>query len=300
MTRADRWMVAGAWTLFAVCGIVGTWKISRAPEVEPWVVEFEQRWKVESKKLHEPPPARTFTARPPPLGPLMAGFVEPDPFAGSIVPRPVYVVVPLREVTVQILPTACHYSVAADLGGAVVRWELEDVLAELPRNARRTSAKPAAILIERASEGEERRAVATVEPKSTLYADLTVEPNRTYRYWVVVAGPEVVMDGRDTVRRVPDVRKEPDGSEEALTPPAHRVAIIGGDVRVATLRVDRYDRAQKAWVAKVLNAKPGEKIGTSGWVLDGLRTVPGRFGTPALVADVTDETGARKTLSREE
>ncbi len=301
MTRTDRWIVAGAWAVLGACALAGTWKISRAPRVESWVVREEARWKAESRKLHHAPPARTFPEWEAPKAELRGGGARVEPFAASIFPSIKYVEIPLREVTVRLLPAAVYDSSSADQDGVLLEWKLEDLAGETaPANVRRTRSKPAAILVERAAAGEPRRAVASLEGAATRFIDRTAEPNRAYRYWVVVTGPETRLEGRDGLQELPDARREPPAAAALRTPPAHRVGVIGGDARVAVLRVERYDRETKAWVPRVLSVKPGERLGTSGWTLEALRTVPGRFGVPVLVADVTDETGARRAISREE
>jgi hypothetical protein len=300
MTRADRWMVAGAWALLAFCVGLGALKISDAPKVESWVVEQEQRWEKESRTLHVTMPDLGIPKWNPPSGPVLAGLEPADPWAVFRVPEvKVPPPPPLRDVKIEVLPAA-RLSVTAGLDGAVIEWTLEDGPMALEANVTRSRSKPVAFVVERGTAaGTDRKAIASLDPKATRHVDLTAEPLGAYRYWVVVVGPEVRLDGRDSVRKVVEARKESEPAA-ATMPQAHRVSIVGGDLQVAVLRVEKYDRASKTWTPRVVNAKPGEKIGASGWTLDGLRKVPGRFGTQSLVADVTDAAGAKRNLAREE
>jgi hypothetical protein len=296
MTSADRWMVAGAWTVLAVCLAVGHGRISSAPKVEPWILEVEARFREEAKTPSGPTWPRVEKWVPPWSQVVKGGIPGPE-YAASIITTPL----PLPPITrptltVELLPRAAEQRCPkADLDGVVVEWDFESPAVELPEHVVRKPARASALVVER-EDGSGWKAIAALDPRSTRHVDLTAEPNRTYRYRVIVKGPEIVLDGRDGVVRRPDSQREPEGAAEARTPAGHRVAILGGDPRVAILRVERYDRTAKAWVSRVVNAKPGEKIGGSGWTLDGLRLAPGRFERPVLAADVTDETGARREL----
>jgi hypothetical protein len=59
------------------------------------------------------------------------------------------------------------------------------------------------------------------------------------------------------------------------------------------MKVETYDRAKKAWVARapVLTA-PGDKVAGTGWLLKGLR-----FDEFTLVADVMDDDGVVQVLT---
>jgi hypothetical protein len=126
--------------------------------------------------------------------------------------------------------------------------------------------------------------------KALSFTDLTCKPRATYRYWVVAKGMESDLENKPFPKK--DVVKGIDTSVQTRTPSDTRAKLVGGDKANAFLRIETYDRALKKWVGKTSMAAPGQKVGSSGWVLKGLR-----FDNFTLVADVTDDEGVDRVLS---
>ncbi len=83
---------------------------------------------------------------------------------------------------------------------------------------------------------------------------------------------------------------------EVGAPANRRLRLMGGvDAKIAFLRSETYNRERKQWVPADHRARPGERVGGTGWTLDALR-----FDGFTLTADVTDENGVPRTISTKE
>jgi len=290
MRPMDKGMIWGAWALMAALGSVSAWKISKTPKVEPAIIRLVNDLNVQGPSMPPPPPvpvwrnrwvetvARARCITPGGDCPPLVGIPEPPPPPPP--PTPVY-----------YLPTAA-VEVKADLLGTTVTWTLRDA----PKRSLEPwmilkPAKPEGFIIKRQCGNGKPETLANLGPEARSFADLSPEPNLTYRYWVLVTGKETV-GGSSYPPRLETATKGLDSWAEAKSPSNVRIKLVGGDKSNAIVRVETYDRTQKKWNSKIVQAVPGREIGKSGWTLKGLR-----FDNFTLVADVTDDEGVERVLS---
>lgn len=290
MTRMDRWMPAGAWVVMAIVGPLCFWKTTQTPRVEPWVAAAKLDFNRNPELPRQPRPG------PVPRWNGLAYFgpvAEARPMesrAGSIPLKLVGQGMAHPIVEVGILPLPVIGAAKADLDGATITWTLAEYPVELQAWMRRKAAKPSGFVVKRQCEGGASEPIAKLGPEARSFSDLSTEPKRTYRYWVLVTGEETKRSSYPP--ELEQVTRGLDVSAEARTPSAVRVKLIGGDRSTAFVRIEAYDRAQKKWIAKTVMAAPGKEIGSSGWTLKGLR-----FDNFTLVADVSDDGGVDRVLT---
>jgi hypothetical protein len=290
MTRMDRWMLAGAWTVMAVVGVVGVWKTLHTPRIQAWVL-------ASGSKL-APDPRIPLLPAPPPIphwnGLACFGEIAPArPVPEGAEGLPLRIVeVPVRRKIrdYAILPLPVLGEAKADLDGARITWTLLEPQVELMYWMNRISAKPVGFLVERRREDGKVEQIARLGPEARSFSDLSAEPTRTYRYWVLSTGDESNLSTYPPV--LEPVAKRSMLPAEARTPSAVRVHLVGGDRSTAFLRVETYDRTQKKWIPKTVMAAPGKDVGSSGWTLKALR-----FDNFTLVADVSDDAGVDRVLT---
>lgn len=287
MTRLDRAILLSAWAVILGCGVAGVWANSKRPRILPQLVKLEEWVEQERLGIKEPPPPYV------PVGP--PGF---DGRLGMICPRSgpylarVVAVAPperLEREDVEILCRPVIYSEAADLDGARIAWQHGCDRATLLPHERRMEGPVTRIVVERAERTGEFRPVAELGPQAESYADPSAAPGQEYRYRVRFEGMETRIRGGKYVRE--DASKAAESGTLRL-PPAHRVRLVGGDARLAVVRVETYDRRRKAWSSKDLTVRPGEAIGPTGWRLEALR-----FEKSTLTAEATDERHERRRLT---
>jgi hypothetical protein len=291
MTRIDKLILWGAFAVMAAVGSLSIWKISQTPKVDPTVVHLEHEFRnIWQGPAVFPGPGPVPSARIAFLDPVIEARSGPDA-AGSLRTRGVGAGLPHPIFDVRILPVPVIGTARADLDGAAFSWTVKDPEVALLSWMRRKEASPTGFIIRRQCGNGPVTDLAKVGPKDRSFTDLYTEPLKTYRYWVLVTGPE-----SDLVLDPPVLKPATKGlnaSAETLTPSAARVKLVGGDKDNAVLRVETYDRAQKKWIAgKAMMTVPGRGIGASGWTLKGLR-----FDNFTLVADVTDDGGVDRVLT---
>jgi hypothetical protein len=286
----DKLILWGACAVMAVVGSLSLWKISQIPKIDPAIVKLRG----EFDRMMKGP----VTNPPPPLPYVHIAFLDPvaearpaPDAAATLRTRAEGTSVAHPIAQVFILPMPVIGSAKADLDGATITWTLEDPKATLLLWQRWNRAKPAGFIVERQCGDGAKQRIATLGPDAKSFTDLSAEPKRTYRYWVLTSGDETLLSSYPPMRE--RVSRGLNVSAEATTPSATRVKLVGGDKDNAVLRTENYDRAQKKWVAgKTLLAAPGRGIGASGWTLKGLR-----FDNFTLVADVTDDGGVDRVLT---
>jgi hypothetical protein len=288
MRQMDTWMLWGAWALMAAVGSVSAWKISQTPKVDPGMVSI-------AKELTPDPRIRRMEAPPPAPIPKDPGEIFPPtkpvtPWAGHLRTAYIGVAVNPPPTEVFILQLAkISPEAKADLNGVSIGWELFPPTVRLETWMIRKDAAPEKIVVLRQCEDAPPETVAELGPKARSFTDLSTEPRLTYRYWVTVTGKETDLAHRPLELKT--VTKELPRSAEARTPAITRLKLVGGSPSLATLKVEIYDRAQKKWILKIVQAAPGRDIGKSGWILKGLHL--DKF---TLVADVTDDEGVDRVL----
>ena len=286
----DKMMVWGAWVLMAGVGTLSAWNTSQAPKVEPWVARMEAELNPKVAVMAPPPPVPVWNnpwdknllvARP-----ITKGGDVPPPDGRELPPPP-----PPPPTNYFVLPYPTIQPAAADLNGTTITWTLQDApLEKLPAWKIQKPAKPTGFIIKRQAEGKQEQEIAKVGPEVRSYTDLSAEPRQTYRYRVLVTGEETKRSSYPPEKET--VTKGLDKSAEAKAPSNVRVKLVGGDRTNAVVRVGKYDRSQKKWIAdKTVVAAPGRDIAKSGWTLKGLR-----FDNFTLVADVTDDEGVDRVL----
>ena len=290
MTRMDKLMVWGAWSIMAIVGSICIWKTSQTPRIDPWVVAAKMDFERNPKVPRQPGPGAV------PRWNALAYFgpvVDARPAqsgVGSIPVKTIGTAMAHPTVSVAILPLPVVGEAKADLDGTKITWTLTDPQVELLSWMRRTAAKPSGFIVERQCEDGRVERIAQVGPEARSFTDLSTEPRLTYRYGVLVTGEETVRSSYPPV--LERVTKGLNVWAEARTPSATRVKLIGGDRSTAFLRVETYDRTQKKWIPKTVMAAPGREVGSSGWTLNGLR-----FDNFTLVADVSDDGGVDRVLT---
>lgn len=289
MTR-DQWLLTGAWAAMAAAGALSIYKGSRTPEIDPGISRLCGELKALEHGSACYAPNRKRLAFLVPAGPV--SDVRPAPveaalFRTEAVGHPVDPPV----INVKVLPFPVMLSIKSDLDGTVLTWGTEQREVKLLRRMIRVNVDPATISVMRQLSDETPEKVADLGPKVRSWTDLSAQPRKAYRYWVTLTGQETVRTDRSGA--LVEVTNKPDRSLEATAPAAMRLNLIGGDKTHAFMKIETYDRAKKAWVAKApVQAAPGEKVAGTGWQLKGLR-----FDGFTLVADVMDDDGAVQVLS---
>lgn len=291
MNRNDKLMLWGAVAIMVAVGALAYYRVSQSPTIDPEIAAL----KVEHQKLMNGP---AHFPGPGVVPSIHLGFVDvvPEPkgvtdFAGHVKTRLVPVGVPLRKVPVTVLSLPAPKTAASTLDGSTITWTLiepEVVLKDWVE--KRIAVAPTGFLVKRQCGSEAVETIAEVGAKERSFIDLTCKPRLTYRYWVVAKGTESDLAVYPGPKQ--DVVKGLETSVQTRTPSDTRAKLVGGDKGNAFLRMETYDRALKKWVGKTSMAVPGQKVGASGWTLNGLR-----FDNFTLVADVTDDEGVDRVLS---
>jgi hypothetical protein len=171
-------------------------------------------------------------------------------------------------------------SLKGELGRTTFSWRLADPPARLEPHETPSRAEVKALVIERRRGDGAFEPVARLDGKATSFTDATVEPTRTYSYRVVVECAADDVCG-SCGRKLPAAGPAEESPEVRLPHP-WRVRLLGGDAKVAILRVETWEKG--AWVAKQHTVRPGQRVGATGWTLGGLR-----FEKSTLVANFADE-----------
>jgi hypothetical protein len=290
MNRNDRLMLWGAAAVMIAVGALSLWRIYQAPAIDPEIAMLKADYQAIMNG-----PARL--AKPDPVPSIHLCYMdvirEPQPvtsFAGHLRTKLMDVPVPRTPVDVYILSLPMPRTAASTLDGTTITWSLVEPEVELRYYMRRKETKPTGFLIQRQCENGQAEDVAQVGAKALSYIDLTAQPRLTYRYWVVAKGMESDLNLDPPTKK--EVVKRLEALVKTRTPSDTRAKLVGGDKGNAFLRIETYDRGQKKWVGKTSMAAPGQKVGSSGWVLKGLR-----FDNFTLVADVTDDEGVDRVLT---
>jgi hypothetical protein len=289
MTRIDKLILWGACAVMVAVGSLSMWKISQTPKIDPEIVRLQIEYEQIARRRPQPVPEVPLF--PDPFSRVLKQPAPTHDWTAFIATKYVGVPVEHRNVDVLILPLPVAGEAKADLNGATFSWTLKDAEATLRPWMKRKEAAPTGFIIRRQCGDGPVVDIAKVGPKERSYTDLSTEPIKTYRYWVLATGQEsdLVVDP-PTLK---PVTKGLNASKETTTPSAARVKLVGGGKDNAVLSVETYDRAQKKWIAgKATTTVPGRGIGTSGWTLKGLR-----FDNFTLVADVTDDLGVDRVLT---
>jgi hypothetical protein len=289
MTR-DQWLLTGAWAAMAAAGALSIYKGSQTPAIDPGISKLCGELKALEHGSACYAPNNKRLAFLVPAGPV--SDVRPAPAESSLF-RTVAVGHPVDPpvINAKVLPFPVMLSVKSDLDGTVLTWTTEEREVELLRKMNRVAAVPSNFSVFRQHGLEDPEKVADLGPKVRSWNDLSAKPGWTYRYWVTLTGIETVRSDRSGASV--EITNKTDRSLEATAPAAMRMNLIGGDKTHAFMRIETYDRAKKAWVAKTpVQAVPGEKVAGTGWLLKGLR-----FDGFTLVADVMDDDGAVQVLS---
>jgi len=290
MGKYDRLMLWGAVAIMVAIGSLSIYRVSESPKIDPEIAAL----KAEHQKLMNGPARQP---GPEPVPAIHIGFLdvvaEPkavNDYAGHLRTRLVEHVRPLTPVPVYILSLPTPKTVKSTLEETTIAWSLFEPEVELKYWMKRNEIKPTGFLIKRMGEDGKIEQIAEVGAKALSFTDLTCKPRATYRYWVVAKGMESDLEHYPGPKK--DVVKGIDTSVQTRTPSDTRAKLVGGDKANAFLRIETYDRALKKWAGKTSMAAPGQKVGSSGWVLKGLR-----FDNFTLVADVTDDEGVDRVLS---
>jgi hypothetical protein len=272
----------------AASAIAGVAIILSRPDMDPRVVALEKAFLESKHGASHPAPVHTPTTigRPEPReapvcrDSLVMCYVKPIKFV---------IVEPPRPPEARILPVANVVRCASSLEEIVIAWELENQPVPLKRNQKRLQGDLQGFIVERAKGEGPFEPIAMLEAKAAGYTDRAVETPAAYRYRVLVKGMES-LDGP-----LHPVVKEPGDAGETRTPSPYRVKLVGGDGRIALVRVETYDRETRTWRPTTHSVKAGEKIGPTGWTLGALK-----FEKSTLTAEAVDADGTRIPMSTKE
>lgn len=284
LTSKERWLVAGAWAAIIACGAGGALLIHARPEPQsapvsrPTICKGPQGpWTntgmVNLLKIQEI------------ISPVRAPVT---PYVACILPKIILIEVKGPTPIEKLLPTLL-YSGKVGMDRATLAWTWKEPKLLWSREIIQHRSAPTAIVIHRQCDGEEIEPIAVLDPKTTSFEDRGVQPNRSYRYWALVRGEEGIQSYINSVRTVDHPGE---GSVEGTIPSWHKVKLIGGDREHAILNLESYLPDKSVWEKKVVRVSPGEKIGATGWTLEGLR-----FDKFTLVADVTDDRSEKREIS---
>ncbi len=272
-TREDRWMLAGAWMLIATAGAAGAWKISRIPALDPATARTmaELRQRIRDAAVEPPPPLK----RPPTWAYVSAEAPEPPAFGATLLTRFVAREVPHPDRDVPVLALAAAVDARASLDGVTVTWTLERAPVLLEPNERPKDVKPAGLRIQRSTGGGEWKDVARLAPQAGSWLDAGAAPRTSQAYRVLLEAPNAERAAGQGI-----------SVARARTPSDRRARLVGGDAKVAIVRVEAYNRGSRAWDGRERTARPGEELWPGGWTLSGLK-----FKGSVLVAEAVVEDG---------
>jgi hypothetical protein len=292
MTSLDRLILWSCGLVIVASAAIGTALTARQPEVEPWVKDGEEWFRRERMTIKDPPPARapirdawSRTGAGRERGDSSAMYLMPPI---PEVPKP-----PLREVTLEIEPSAAPAVASAGLDGVTISWTLEDPPVALEPHEKRKRAKVTGFAIERSRDGSPFEKVTEAGPEARSWPDRTAEPRSTLRYRVLVNGAREILACGSCGREIGIPRELT--TAEARTPSPFRVKLVGGDARIGIFRVEAYDRSARAWKGANHSARPGGTIGPSGWRLASLT-----FEKSSLTAEAVDDGGVTRKMSTQD
>jgi hypothetical protein len=292
MRRTDRMMLWGAWAVVVLGLGFGISRISGAPKIEPSVRRVVGEIRDNLATAHEaPPPALPHLRHREDWGSVTGGRESAKPWSAFVQPELRGTALSPTQVHFLILPYA-RFTAKGDLDRATIAWALEVPQRELLPHEIPKAGAVSRVLIERQVGAEEPQIIAEItDPKVTSYLDAGLAGRTEYRYRVLVVGDETlrVAPGHYLVATL---TAAPGEAALVTTPPHHRVRLLGGDAGVAIVRWESYNGSSHGWVTKTESVLPGQRIGSTGWRLDGLR-----FFKFTLMAEMTDEMGEKKVLS---
>lgn len=284
LSMRDRWLILGAWALLAASTVAGFCLINARVPATP-----------------EPTPAVPPPPPPEPTGnramdrfwkcqEVLTSVHRPQtPYVGCMVPTIIEVVKPKPPPgPTRVLPVAL-YSGKFEMDRANLSWNLRNPVID-PKDKKFVLSAPQAFLIHRQCDGGEIERIAILDAKATSFEDRDVQPNHSYRYWVLVRGEEGAIVYPAT--RAPVVDREGEGSVEGTVPAWHKVKLLGGGRDHAILSVESYNPKTGQWETKRVLASPGQAIGASGWTLERMR-----FDKSTLVAEVKDDLRDAREIS---
>ena len=273
LTHANRWILAGAWALVGTAAAAGSWRISRIPARDP---ETERAMADVRKRMEktdvEPPPPR----KPDGCGPMLYVDAPPaPPHAGTLRPRFVVEVrpAPLKDVAVQ--PLVERPKAEASIDGAALTWTTAPRKLELGPYERGVNVKPAGLRIERSADGKTWTEVARLAADVAAWVDAGAAPRMSYAYRVIL----------EPAANVVKAAEQGTSTAEALLPSGMRARLVGGDAKVAILRVETYNRKSRTWSGRDRTARPGDELWPGGWKLTGLKFTGFRLTAEAVVED---------------
>jgi hypothetical protein len=257
LTGTSRWILAGAWTLIAAAGALGLRGIARIPaqdtEADATLRAFQ------AKRAGAP------VETPPPLkAPPTWNYVAPEPaplsaHAATLRPRMQAEARQKPPVDVPVMPFYATAVATASLDGAALSWTRVRGRVELERHERPKDVMPAAVTVERRT-ADGWKVVARLKPDATSWTDVEAPFGAALAYRVRMAAPEAAKATADV-----------GADAETRTPSNTRARLVGGDAKVALLRVETYNRTSRTWSGKERPVRPGEAIWPGGWTLVGLK-----------------------------
>jgi hypothetical protein len=279
MTR-DRWILTVAWALIATAGAAGLHKISRIPAMDAGIAaRCEGLRRAMDHGPAEPAPLDDSLLRVMRQWSFNAEGKQPHPLATWFAPRILERVVEHPPKTVPVQPWFATPEAKASIDGTALTWTLARKPVPLSKYEAAKDVAPTGLRIER-NQGGGWKEVAKLDAKATSWKDVETSARTTYSYRVKLVAPE-------------GARKALDGPEvEARTPSDRRARLLGGDAKVAILKLETYDRKSGTWVGRDATVRPGGELWAGGWKLTGLR-----FKGFLLVAEAVDEDGRAVELT---
>ena len=277
----DRWILTTAWALIATAGAAGLSKIREIPKLDPEVAAQRERIRqeIDHGVVEGPGGPDLSLARLHEQWRFQAEGLRPPEDAGRFDPRVVERTVPGIPVEVTVMALSATPAAKAALDGTTLTWTLAKGPVALKPRERAKDVAPTGLRVER-NDGAGWKEVAKLDAKTTTWKDVETAPRTSYAYRVKLDAPATARTASDG----PEV--------EARTPTDKRVRLIGGDAKVAIVRVETYDRKSGKWLGRDATARAGGELWPGGWKLTGLR-----FKGFVLVADAVDEDGRAAELT---
>jgi hypothetical protein len=292
MRLNDRIMLVGAWGVVVLGLGFGISRISGAPRVEPSVHRLVGEIRHSLATGHEPaPPALPRLRHRDDWGLVTGGQESAKPWSAFVQPELRGTALPPNKVTFFVLPYA-RFTAKGDLDSATITWTFEVPKRDLLPHEIPKAGAVSRVLIERQVGADEPEIIAEIkDPRATSYLDPGLAGRTEYRYRVLVVGDETLRLAPGQYQ-VATVTAAPGEAALVKTPSHQRVRLLGGDAGVAIIRWESYNSASRCWAIKTESVLPGQRIGVTGWKLDGLR-----FYKFTLMAEMTDEMGEKRVLS---
>ena len=277
----DRWILTTAWALIVTAGAAGLSKIREIPKLDPEVAAHRERIdrQIGQEGCGDFVAPDLSLARFHEQWRFQAEGTRPKKGCDWFEPRGVERPVPGPIEDVPVMALSATPAAKPALDGTTLTWTLAKGHVALKTRQRAKDVAPTGLRVER-NDGTGWKEVAKLDAKAATWKDVETAPRTSYAYRVKLDAPAMARTAADG----PDV--------DTRTLSDRRVKLIGGDAKVAIVRVETYDRKSGKWLGRDATVRPGGELWPGGWKLTGLR-----FKGFVLVAEAVDEDGRAAELT---